>query len=257
MPVLARVYFEFCLGLAMVFCDGGGFVMVVDANSVDANACRMFYTGQMSPFGRPHTLGTTFKKSVAELSQHYHWSTNKIALKHGVSVLVDGKAELARVIKVSRHKKKENKYVTVRNQAGQCYKAKIDQVVPIPVAQEFLQHGETKEWVKNLETQAKFCVLAKVLVPAATPAATPSATPSATTPAAPANAEPPAATPATPSGAPVNSAGNPDDNSAGNGADNAADNAAAVAGPTGDVGAAVGARPSDPSLPGSAMFKPL
>ena len=95
----------------MVFCDGGGFVMAVDANSVDANACRMFYTGQMSPFGRPHTLGKTFQKSVAELSQHYHWSTNKIALKHGVSVFVDGKAELARVIKVSRHKKKESKQI--------------------------------------------------------------------------------------------------------------------------------------------------
>ena len=217
----------------------------------------MFYTGQMSPFGRPHKLGTTFKKSVAWVGQHYHWSSNKIALKHGVSVCVDGKTELARVIKLSRHKKKENKYVTVRNEAGQCYKAKMDQVVPIPVPQEFLQHKETKEWVKNLETQAKFCVLAKVLVPAATPAAptptapTPAATPSATAPVAPTPAATPSATTpaATPSGAPVNSAGN--------GVDNAADNAAAMTGPTGGVGAAVGARPSDPPLPGSAMFKPL
>ena len=222
------------------------------------------YKAEMSPFARPHTLSKPVPISTQELVKNYLWGSNnwcndKVRVGDAVAVHNTDKtvAKLCRVSKVSRHKKKSDKVYSVLEEDGTTKKVKRTQLVPVPVNKEFLRHVKTGEWVQNCETKAGSCLIAKVMVstPSTTPneaTATPSTTPNEAT--ATANVETPAATP---SGAPVNSAGNPDDNSAGNGADKAADNAAAIAGPTGGVGAAVGARPSDPPLPGSAMFKPL
>ena len=226
----------------------------------------------MSPFARPHTLTKPYPISTQELGKNYSWASNNWdnnQVRVGDAVAIHNKdntvAKLCRVSKVSRHKKKCDKVYSVLCEDGTTKKVRRNFLVHVPVNKEFLRHVKTGEWVKNCETKAGSCLIAKVMVstPSTTPneaTATPSTTPNeatatpSTTPneaTATANVETPAATP---SGTPVNSAGNPDDNSAGNRADNAAD---PDDNSTGGVGAAVEARPSDPPLPGSAMFKPL
>ena len=81
---------------------------------------------------------------------------------------------LARVIKISRHKKKGDKIATVRNEAGQTSKQNLQDLVPVPVANEFVR-AETEEWYKVIKTKAKGISLAKVIVPKGSDAVPPTA----------------------------------------------------------------------------------
>ena len=99
------------------------------------------YKGEMSPFGTPFKLGKAFTKSTEFVAANYRWTTNKIALGGEVTLFSPDKkvAVLARVIKISRHKKKEDKVITVMNEAGHSSKHNLQDLVPVPVANEFLR----------------------------------------------------------------------------------------------------------------------
>ena len=167
------------------------------------------YKGEMSPFGTPFKLGKAFTKSTEFVAANYRWTTNKIALGGGVALFSPDKkvAVLARVIKISRHKKKEDKVVTVMSEAGHTSKHNLQDLVPVPVPNEFLR-ATTGEWYKVIKTKAKGISLANVIVPkgshATPPTANPapSATPSATPSANPAT-QPPHEPSATPSANPT------------------------------------------------------
>ena len=148
------------------------------------------YKGAMSPFGTPFKLGKAFTKSTGFVAANYRWTTNKIALGSGVALFSTDKkvAVLARVIKISRHKKKEDKVVTVMSEAGHTSKHNLQDLVPVPVPNEFLR-AKTGEWYKVIKTKAKGISLANVIIPKGShaapttanpaPSATPSVTPSA------------------------------------------------------------------------------
>ena len=171
------------------------------------------YKGEMSPFGTPFKLGKVFTKSTRFVAANYKWTTNRIALGGGVALFSADKkvAVLARVIKISRHKKKEDKVVTVMSEAGHTSKHNLEDLVPVPVPNEFLR-ATTGEWYKVTKTKAKGISLANVIVPKEShaapstanpaPSATPSATPSVTPPANHAT-QPPHEPSATPSANPT------------------------------------------------------
>jgi len=151
---------------------------------------------------------------VLEVEKQYKLS--QLVPGVGVSAFAEdgGVAALGRLTKVSRHKDIQKKMATVRDQSGRSFKVKLSQLTPVPVQNEFLRSKNGEGWVKNLKTTAKYCLLAKVMVPKGAPAATqpaapapapaPSTTPSqegapapSTTPAGPAPA--PSTTPSQPS----------------------------------------------------------
>ena len=161
---------------------------------------KCLYTGNLSPFGQQHTLAKPFKMPVLEVAREYKLSNPQLVPGVGVSVFAaDGEvATLGRLTKLSRHKDIQKKIATVLDEAGQSFKVKLSQLTPVPVQKEFLRSKNGEGWVKNLKTTAKYCLLAKVMVPEGAPSAIPATEPPSANPApAPAPSGTPSAIPAT------------------------------------------------------------
>ena len=128
------------------------------------------YKGDKTPYGKKHKLGASFKVTHQDALHKYSPSPK---IKKGKNVVVldtdndDNRHNVLAVVKkVSKHKKKEKKIVTVRYLDAtkeECYH-KFTELIPVHTKNEFVTRADTK-WFQVVSQDAKYQTLKMVFVP--------------------------------------------------------------------------------------------